>query len=54
MEVLEVTMKQKDVVKVNYKVTLIYEVTEDVVHKGLEGHRGIAESKCHYEGFKKS
>ena len=54
MEVLEVTMKQEDVVKVNYKVTFIYEVPEDVIHKGLEGCRGIAESKCHDKGFKKS
>ena len=54
MEVLEVTMKQEDVVKVNYKVSFIYKVAEDVVHKGLKGCRGIAESKCHDKGFKKS
>ena len=47
-------MKQEDVVKVNYEVSFIYKVMEDVVHKGLKGCRGIAESKCHDKGFKRS
>ena len=54
MEVLEVAVKQEDVVKVDDKVAFIDEVMKDVVHKSLEGCRGIAESKCHDKGFKKS
>jgi len=54
VEVLEVTVKQEDVVKVDNEVAFIDEVMEDVVHKSLESCRGIAESKCHDKGFKKS
>jgi hypothetical protein len=54
VEVIEVWVKQEDVVEIDYEMSLVDEVAEDVIHEGLKGGWGIAEAKGHDEGFKKA
>ena len=45
---------KKNVIKVDNQVIVINKVWEYVIHKGLEGSRGITKAKSHNEGFKKA
>jgi hypothetical protein len=44
----------KDVVHINCYISFIDEVTEYVVHHGLEGGRGVGESEEHHHWFEES
>jgi hypothetical protein len=54
VEVVEGGVEQEYVIEIDYEVSLIDEVAEDVIHEGLKGSGGVAEAKSHDKGFKKA
>jgi hypothetical protein len=47
-------VEEQDVVKIYDKVTVVDQIRKNRVHKGLEGSRGVAETKGHDKRFKKA
>jgi len=43
--------KDQDVVQIDYHNAFCYEVSEDVVHHGLESGWAVGHSKKHHQGF---
>jgi len=46
--------EDQDVVQVDHHNTFHYEVSEDVVHHGLEGGQTVSHFKEHYQGFEQA
>jgi len=43
--------KDQDIVQIDHHNAFRYEVTEDIVHHGLEGSWTVSHSEEHHQGF---
>jgi len=46
--------ENQDVIQIDHHNAFCYEVSEDVIHHGLEGGQTISHSKEHYQEFKQA
>jgi len=46
--------KDQDVVQIDHHNAFCYEVSENVIHHGLEGGRTVGHPKEHYQGFEQA
>src|ERR1700733_108125 len=46
--------EDEDVIEIDAYHALVNEVLEDVIHHGLEGRRGVGESKEHHQWFEQA
>ena len=46
--------EDQDVIQIDHHNAFCYEVSEDVVHYGLEGSQTVGHPKEHYQGFEQT